>query len=275
MPTDSEFCLAECHLIALILIGNVKKLEFYKESFQRKSCLSFVETITEYDIDNALAFAQEYRKGFPKNAQIISLNPQTTVLISKTVSVSESEEAGEMDNNDNRLTVESATALLKSLNWSVKKINEDDHMASHQLANHEVDILYNDEITRDYLQFDSAFLSSAGILAAACKVIDPIHSEDLPDLDFNFEAKGLEIFEAEVSADHVKQALDDALEWVVSAIGLHEELHSHYGTALWEISTTFKAADTHYGLLHIGVLALLGDVKSLQSYQQSFVMGDW
>ncbi|MET3590479.1 hypothetical protein ABID23_001595 [Bartonella silvatica] len=58
--TNSEFCLAEFHLIALILTGNVKKLKFYKESFQRKSCLGFVENITKYDIENALTLAQRY-----------------------------------------------------------------------------------------------------------------------------------------------------------------------------------------------------------------------
>ncbi len=58
--TNSEFCLAEFHLIALILTGNVKKLKFYKESFQRKNRLGFVDTITKYDIDNALNLAQRY-----------------------------------------------------------------------------------------------------------------------------------------------------------------------------------------------------------------------
>ncbi len=60
LPTNSEFCLAEFHLIALILTGNVKKLKFYKESFQRKNRLGFVDTITKYDIDNALTLAQRY-----------------------------------------------------------------------------------------------------------------------------------------------------------------------------------------------------------------------
>ncbi|VEJ46088.1 Uncharacterised protein [Bartonella vinsonii] len=68
LPTDSEFCLAEFHLIALILTGNVKKLKFYKESFQRKNYLGFVDTITRYDIDKALTLAQGYQTGFSKNA---------------------------------------------------------------------------------------------------------------------------------------------------------------------------------------------------------------
>ncbi len=60
LPTNSEFFLAEFHLIALILTRNVKKLKFYKESFQRKSRLGFVENITKYDIENALTLAQRY-----------------------------------------------------------------------------------------------------------------------------------------------------------------------------------------------------------------------
>ncbi len=67
-------------------------------------------------------------------------------------------------------------------------------MASYQLADREVDILYNDEIAKDCPQFDSAFLISTGILSAACKFIDPTHMEDIPDIQLNFEAKGLEIF---------------------------------------------------------------------------------
>ncbi|EJF98834.1 hypothetical protein MEI_00001, partial [Bartonella vinsonii subsp. arupensis Pm136co] len=110
--------------------------------------------------------------------------------------------------------------------------------------------------------------------AAACKVIDPTHSGDLPDLDLNFEAKGLEIFEPEVTADRLKQALDDALEWAVSAIDLSERLRCDYGLAPWEKDATSKAGNKDYALLHLGALALLGDVESLQSYQQSFVTGE-
>lgn len=68
---NSELCIAVRHLIALILIGNVKKLKFYKESFQRKNHLGFAGCFTKYDIDNALSFAQGYRAVFPKNAPIV------------------------------------------------------------------------------------------------------------------------------------------------------------------------------------------------------------
>ncbi|WP_425277473.1 DUF6990 domain-containing protein, partial [Bartonella queenslandensis] len=125
------------------------------------------------------------------------------------------EEADETDDKDAPLTMESAHELLKSLGWSTERIDEDDYMASYQLADREVDILYNDEISKDCPQFDSAFLISTGILASACKFIDPIHTEDISDIQLNFEAKGLEIFEPEVTADRLTQALDDALEWSV------------------------------------------------------------
>ncbi|WP_375680912.1 MULTISPECIES: DUF6990 domain-containing protein, partial [unclassified Bartonella] len=175
---------------------------------------------------------------------------------------------------DDRLTMESAHALLKSLGWSTEKINENDHMASYQLADREVDILYNDEIAKDYPQFDSAFLISTGILSTACKFIDPTHTEDIPDIQLNFEAKGLEIFEPEVTTDRLTQALDDALEWSVKEIDLSKRLRSDYGTAPWEKGATSKADNTDYALLHLGALALLGDVETLQSYQQSFTAGD-
>ncbi len=274
LPTKSEFLLAEFHLIALILTGNVKKLKFYKESFQRKNRLGFVDTITKYDIDNALTLARGYRAGFPKNAPILSLDPQAASVASKTTSVEVAEEVDEADDTDDRLTMESAHALLKSLGWSTEKINENDHMASYQLADREVDILYNDEIAKDYPQFDSAFMISTGILSTACKFIDPTHTEDIPDIQLNFEAKGLEIFEPEVTADRLKQALDDALKWAVTDIDLSKRLRSDYGTAPWEKGATSKANDTDYALLHLGALALLGDTETLQSYQQSFTAGD-
>ncbi|WP_375686839.1 DUF6990 domain-containing protein, partial [Bartonella sp. AC331YNZD] len=47
-----------------------------------------------------------------------------------------------------------------------------------------------------------------------------------------------------------------------------------YGTAPWQRDATSKADDTDYALLHLGTLALLGDVETLQSYQQSFATGD-
>uniref|UniRef100_UPI0035D05EB6 DUF6990 domain-containing protein n=1 Tax=Bartonella sp. MR100HLJHH TaxID=3243554 RepID=UPI0035D05EB6 len=119
-----------------------------------------------------------------------------------------------------------------------------------------------------------AFLISTGILSTACKFIDPTHTEDIPDIQLNFEAKGLEIFEPEVTTDRLTQALDDALEWAVKDIDLSKRLRSDYGTAPWEKGATSKANDTDYALLHLGALALLGDVETLQSYQKSFTAGD-
>ncbi|WP_375681468.1 MULTISPECIES: DUF6990 domain-containing protein [unclassified Bartonella] len=268
---DSELDLVARHLIALVLIGDVEKLKSYKENFRKGNSLGFVEEISKYRIDNLLTLARGYRAGFPKNAPILSLDPQIASVASKTTSV---EVAEEVDDNDDRLTMESAHALLKSLGWSTEKINENDHMASYQLADREVDILYNDEIAKDCPQFDSAFLISTGILSAACKFIDPTYTEDIPDIQLNFEAKGLEIFEPEVTTDRLTQALDDALEWAVTDIDLSKRLRFDYGTSPWQRDATSKADDTDYALLHLGALALLGNIETLQSYQQSFTAGD-
>ncbi|WP_375701302.1 DUF6990 domain-containing protein [Bartonella sp. AA81SXKL] len=271
---DSELDLVARHLIALVLIGDVEKLKSYKENFRKGNSLGFVEEISKYRIDNLLTLARGYRTGFPKNAPILSLDPQTASVASKTTSVEVAEEVDEVDDTDDRLTMESAHALLKSLGWSTEKINENDHMASYQLADREVDILYNDEIAKDCPQFDSAFLISTGILSAACKFIDPTYTEDIPDIQLNFEAKGLEIFEPEVTTDRLTQALDDALEWAVTDIDLSKRLRFDYGTSPWEKGATSKANDTDYALLHLGALALLGNIETLQSYQQSFTAGD-
>ncbi|QEE11937.1 hypothetical protein MNL01_02670 [Bartonella krasnovii] len=274
LSPDSELDLVARHLIALVLIGDIEKLKYYKENFRKGNPLGFVEEISKYRIDNLLTLARGYRTGFPKNAPILSLDPQITSVASQTAVVEATAEVEETDDKDAPLTMESATALLKSLGWSTEKIDEDDHIASYQLADREVDILYNDEIVKDCPQFDSAFLISTGILSAACKFIDPTHIEDIPDIQLNFEAKGLEIFEPEVTADRLTQALDDALEWAVSAIDLSERLRSDYGIAPWQQDAKSKADDTDYALLHLGALALLGDAETLQSYQQSFAVGD-
>ncbi|WP_375644103.1 DUF6990 domain-containing protein, partial [Bartonella sp. AP83NXGY] len=66
LPTNSEYDLIIRHFIALILIGDVEKLKFYKENFRKGNSLGFVEGITKYTIDNALTLARHYRTGFPK-----------------------------------------------------------------------------------------------------------------------------------------------------------------------------------------------------------------
>ncbi len=271
LSPDSEYDFAKLHLIALILIGDVEKLKFYKESLKDKNFSALIRENIAHIIDNVLTLARRYRTGFPKNAPILSLDLQTASVASKTIAVEATEEA---DDTDDRLIMESAHALLKSLGWLTKKINENDYMASYQLADREVDILYNDEIAKGYPQFDSAFMISTGILSTACKFIDLTHTEDFPDIQLNFEAKGLEIFEPEVTADRLKQALGDALEWAVKDIDLSKRLRSDYGRAPWQQDATSKANDTHYALLHLGALALLGDVETLQSYQKSFTAED-
>lgn len=173
--------------------------------------------------------------------------------------------------DDEVLTMKSATALLKSLGWLIEIEGRGDHLATYHLPEREVQILYNDEINRGFPQFDYGFLIVTGLLAAACQIIDPSNSETLPDLILNFEAKGLEIFEERVRAQRLKQALDEALKWAMKAVNLHKVLHTRYGIPPWEREETTKG---HSALLHLGALALLGDVETLLSYRKSFAQGN-
>ncbi|WP_026088086.1 hypothetical protein [Bartonella rattaustraliani] len=120
---------------------------------------------------------------------ILSLDPRTASIASKTAAVETTKEA---DDTDAPLTMESTHALLQSLGWSTEKI-DGGYVAIYQLSDREVQFLYNDETVEDCPQFDSAFLIDTRILATVCKMIDPTYMEDLPDLELNFEAKGLEI----------------------------------------------------------------------------------
>ncbi len=94
---DSEYDFAQFHLIALILIGDVEKLKSYKESFRKGNPLGFVKGITKYTNNNALSLARGYRTFFPKNTPILSLDPQTTSIASKTASVEATEEVEETE----------------------------------------------------------------------------------------------------------------------------------------------------------------------------------
>ncbi|WP_455475524.1 DUF6990 domain-containing protein [Bartonella sp. B17] len=297
LPTNSEYELALRHLVALVLIGDVEKLKFYMESFSAGDSLGFVEGITQQLTKRFFYIARNYRSGFPKSAPLLSLDQTTALPDAPSVDVTppaiapvdiastdapsmdeeEEEEFTEADYAEETLTMESAKALLQSLGWSVEKLNEEgDHLAIYQLADREVQVLYNDEIIEDCPQFDSGLLIVTGILTSACKMIDPSFSQDLPDLELNFEAKGLEIFDPEVSADYLKEVLNNILKWAVTAIDLAEILRSYYGTPPWQRkkSATGKANDAHYALQHISALALLGDVETLQSYHKSFSAKD-
>ncbi len=181
------------------------------------------------------------------------------------------EEPHEDYDDDEILTMKSATALLKSLGWLIEIEGRGDHLATYYLPEREVQILYNDEINRGFPQFDYGFLIVTGLLAAACQIIDPSNSETLPDLTLNFEAKGLEIFEERVRAQRLKQALDEALKWAMKAVNLHKVLHTRYGTPPWERD---EAIGRRTALLHLGALALLGDVETLLSYRKSFAQGN-
>ncbi|WP_455465881.1 hypothetical protein [Bartonella sp. B39] len=64
--------------------------------------------------------------------------------------------------------MESVTALVKSLGWSVEIEGKGNHLATIFLPDCEVQFLYNDAISKDCPQFDCGFLVMAGVLAAAC-----------------------------------------------------------------------------------------------------------
>ncbi|WP_455474846.1 DUF6990 domain-containing protein [Bartonella sp. B30(2025)] len=301
LPTNSDYELAVHHLIALVLIGDVEKLKFYMDSFNAGNRLGFAEGITQSLINQFFYFTRYYRSDFPKNTPLLSLDQKTAPVdeasvdgvsageasaneasvegVPSDVAPADEDEEGadEADDAEETLTMESAKALFQSLGWSVETLNDEgDHLAIYQLADREVELLYNDEIIEDCPQFDSGLLIETGILTTACKMINPSFTQELPDLELNFEAKGLEIFDPEVSADYLKEVLHSTLEWAVSEIDLAETLRSDYGTPPWqrEKSATGKANDARYALQHIGALALLGDVETLQFYHKSFAAKD-
>ncbi len=77
-----------------------------------------------------------------------------------------------------------------------------------------------------------------GLLAAACQTIDSRNSRSLFAIQLAFEAKELEFLKKGVRVRRLKQALDEALKWVVKAVDLCKVLCFQYATPLWEKDKT-------------------------------------
>nr|WP_330168761.1 hypothetical protein [Bartonella grahamii] len=169
------------------------------------------------------------------------------------------------------LTMESATALLKSLGWRVKIEEKGDHLATYYLPDREVQFLYNDE--KGYPQFDFAIAVGSGIHAAACQTIDPYNSGGLIALELSFDVKGLEIFEEKVSVGHLRCALEKALEKAMTDVDLGNMLRSQYCILPWENKIVVPQL-TSYSLRYLAALALMGDVETLHAYHKSFMEGE-
>ncbi|WP_244427304.1 hypothetical protein [Bartonella rattimassiliensis] len=76
--------------------------------------------------------------------------------------------------------MKSTRKRFKSLGWLVYGIErKENFLAVYQLPDCEVQILYNNEIAIDSLQFDVGFSITMGILAAVCRAIDLINSQSL------------------------------------------------------------------------------------------------
>lgn len=199
------------------------------------------------------------------------------VLQERRLKLKEKEPFGDYDDHE-ILTIESATALLKSLGWSVDIEGKGDYLATLFLPDREVQFLYNEEQVEDFSPFDRGLLIMSGIFAAACQTINPHNSGVLPTVFINFVPNGLQIFEEKVSVARFKKALDKTLKWTMEDDCLHEILCSQYRIPPWKKdSLTWSTAEAElapYALLHLGALVLLGDVETLGSYDERFTAGE-
>lgn len=130
--------------------------------------------------------------------------------------------------DDEILTIESATGLLRSLGWSVEIEGKGDYLATLFLPDREVQFLYNEKPVEEFSPFDRGLLIMSGIFAAACQTINPHNSGVLPTVFMNFVSNGLGIFEEKVSAARLKKALEETLEWTMEDDSLHEMFRSQY-----------------------------------------------
>ncbi|WP_208436965.1 hypothetical protein [Bartonella taylorii] len=98
------------------------------------------------------------------------------------------DELYEIYEDDEILTMESATALLKSLGWSIEIDGKGDYLATIFLPDREVQFLIHDEVSKNCLKFDCGLLIMTGIFAAACQTINPYNSLALPAVHLTFVA---------------------------------------------------------------------------------------
>ncbi|WP_375673891.1 DUF6990 domain-containing protein [Bartonella sp. AA18HLJMS] len=200
------------------------------------------------------------------------------VVQERRLQLKEKEFSADYD-DDEILTIESATGLLKSLGWSVEIEGKGDYLATLFLPDREVQFLYNEQRVEEFSPFDRGLLIMSGIFAAACQTINPHNSGVVPTVFMNFVPNGLEIFEEKVSVQLLKKALDKTLKWTMEDDSLHEMFRSQYGIPPWEKDSLSWATDDDielapYALLHLAALALLGDVETLASYDESFTAGE-
>ncbi|WP_375675326.1 DUF6990 domain-containing protein [Bartonella sp. CL100XZDX] len=200
------------------------------------------------------------------------------VVQKRRLQLKEKEFSADYD-DDEILTIESATGLLKSLGWSVEIEGKGDYLATLFLPDREVQFLYNEKRVEEFSPFDRGLLIMSGIFAAACQTINPHNSGVVPTVFMNFVPNGLEIFEEKVSVQLLKKALDKTLKWTMEDDSLHEMFRSQYGIPPWEKDSLSWATNDDielapYALLHLAALALLGDVETLASYDESFTAGE-
>ncbi|WP_375678727.1 MULTISPECIES: DUF6990 domain-containing protein [unclassified Bartonella] len=201
------------------------------------------------------------------------------VVQKRRLQLKEKEFSADYDDDDEILTIESATGLLKSLGWSVEIEGKGDYLATLFLPDREVQFLYNEKRVEEFSPFDRGLLIMSGIFAAACQTINPHNSGVVPTVFMNFVPNGLEIFEEKVSVQLLKKALDKTLKWTMEDDSLHEIFRSQYGIPPWEKDSLSWATNDDielapYALLHFAALALLGDVETLASYDESFTAGE-
>ncbi|CAK02260.1 DUF6990 domain-containing protein [Bartonella tribocorum] len=251
-------------IIAIFIIIIMLVLALYRSVFKRmKMNVQVKGALEEVLKENDLALQQFWK--------------DEGVLQERRLKLKEKEPFGDYDDHE-ILTIESATALLKSLGWSVDIEGKGDYLATLFLPDREVQFLYNEEQVEDFSPFDRGLLIMSGIFAAACQTINPHNSGVLPTVFINFVPNGLQIFEEKVSVARFKKALDKTLKWTMEDDCLHEILCSQYRIPPWKKdSLTWSTAEAElapYALLHLGALVLLGDVETLGSYDERFTAGE-
>ncbi|WP_375666599.1 DUF6990 domain-containing protein [Bartonella sp. TT121SHDZB] len=89
----------------------------------------------------------------------------------------------------------------------------------------------------------------------------------------DFKAKGLKIFEEEVSVGRLRRVLEKAFDEAMTEVDLGKMLHSQYRILPWENKTVVPRLAS-YSLRYLAALALMGDVETLHSYHKSFIEGE-
>lgn len=160
------------------------------------------------------------------------------------------------------MNIGDVTNELKASGWSNSKDEVGDRLASYQLSDRSVDIIYGLREATGEQQLWLMLSTSTKAFSRACSTVDPGYGPISPLIT---AWKGLRILAPQILEEHVRQASHEAIAWAQE---------QDLGKALSDHAALPTNAPGARPIWHLAALGLLGETAKLKSYQASFASGD-